>query len=275
MRILFIGDVFGSLGKRILAEHLKTVLREYAVDLCIANGENIAGGKGLTLPLVKKLRKFGVQVITGGNHSFADPQFFKNDPPVEHVLRPLNMKNESRGTGTLIFPLPDGRQAGIINLQGRTFFQEAENLDCPFKTGLAAIEELSAQTRIILVDFHAEATSEKVCLANYFDGKVSAVLGTHTHVQTADERILPKGTAYITDVGLTGSEDSAIGMRLEQVIGKFLNDEHARFQPADSGPIFCAVVVDADETTGKAKSIERIYRRVSFRNQLPAGSGEA
>ncbi len=262
MRVLFIGDIFGSIGRRILAENLKNILTENNAEICIANCENVAGGKGITLNIIKKLRKYGVNIITGGNHSMANEAVYNSISPVENLLRPLNFINETRGEGKLIYELPNGKYLGVINLLGRTFFEK--NLECPFKIGLSAVNEMAMHTSIIIIDFHAEATSEKICLANYLNGKVSAVLGTHTHVQTADERILSKGTAFITDVGMTGPEDSAIGMKFKQVIDKFINDSHVRFEPASQGPMFNGVIVDIDNESGKAKSIHRVFKRLSF-----------
>jgi metallophosphoesterase (TIGR00282 family) len=161
-----------------------------------------------------------------------------------------------------VFSLPDNRTLGIVNLQGRVFF--SEHLDCPFRTGLAAAEELSRSTKAILVDFHAEATSEKKALFSYLDGKVSAVIGTHTHVQTADEIISPLGTAYITDAGLTGAEDSAIGMKTEGVVRRFLRQTPVRFEPSEKGPMLNGVVIDIDDETGTATSIVRVYERMNF-----------
>jgi metallophosphoesterase (TIGR00282 family) len=263
MRILFIGDIFGSTGRRVLAENLEDMVLENRINVCIANGENIAGGRGITLNIVKKLRKFGVHIITGGNHSFYDEEIYNLSPPVKHLLRPLNLPHENRGIGKTVYTLSDGRTLGVVNLQGRTFMDE--KLLCPFRTGLAAVEEIAGQTPLIIVDFHAEATSEKVCLANYLDGKVSAVLGTHTHVQTADERILPNGTAFITDVGMTGPEKSAIGMKLETILQKYLHQSHIRFEPANEGPMLNAVVLDIDDNSGKANTISRIFKRVTFK----------
>ena len=263
MRILFIGDIFGSVGRRVLAENLTGILKENNIDVCIANGENVAGGRGITRNIVKKLHKYGVHIITGGNHSMYDMEIYNSFPPVTHLLRPLNLQNETKGTGKTVYKLSDGRKIGAINLQGRTFVNE--NLPCPFITGIAAVKELTRQTPIIIVDFHAEATSEKVCLANYLDGHVSAVLGTHTHVQTADERILPKGTAFISDVGMTGPEKSAIGMKLETILQKYLYQSHIRFEPATEGPMFNAVVLDIDDKSGKANTISRIFKRVTFK----------
>ncbi len=262
MRILFIGDVFGSIGRRVLAENLKEITEEYNIEVCIANGENAAGGKGITYNILKKLHKYGVQIITGGNHSMVHEEVYDSSNHVQYLLRPLNFLHEKRGVGKTLFELSDGRKIGIINLQGRTFLDE--NIKCPFKIGIAAVQEIAKQTPIIIVDFHAEATSEKACLSNYLDGKVSAVIGTHTHIQTADERILPNGTAFITDVGMTGPEDSAIGMKLQPVIQKYLYNSYTRFEVSKDGPMFNAAIIDINDKSGKAIAISRIFKRISF-----------
>jgi 2',3'-cyclic-nucleotide 2'-phosphodiesterase len=265
MRILFIGDVFGNLGKRVLAERLPSLLKEHSVEVCIANGENVAGGNGLTHNLICKLRKFGVNIITGGNHSFANADAFDdfiNDP---YVLRPHNFPPGNIGKGTAVYSLPNGQSLGILNLQGRVFFNE--NLDCPFRTGMAAVEDLGRTVKAIIVDFHAEATSEKKAFAAFVDGKASAVVGTHSHVQTADEIISPAGTAYITDAGMTGSEESIIGMKKENVLKKFLLQTPARFEPAEAGPMLNGVVIDIDADSGKATAISRIYERLRFSHE--------
>jgi 2',3'-cyclic-nucleotide 2'-phosphodiesterase len=262
MRILFIGDIFGSIGRRILAERLAPLMAERAIDLCIANGENAAGGWGCTLNILGKLRKYGVHVVTGGNHSFANQDLYPALQNDKALLRPLNFPPGNIGIGATVYALPDGRMAGVVNLQGRTFFNEA--LDCPFRFGAAAIDELRAQTPIIVVDFHAEASSEKCAFAQYVDGKVSAVLGTHTHVQTADERIFPGGTAFITDAGMTGPEGSVIGMKSDLVLKRFLLQTPVRFEPSDDRPMLNAVSIDVDDGTGKATAIERIFERVHF-----------
>jgi metallophosphoesterase (TIGR00282 family) len=262
MKIFFIGDVFGSLGKRILAEKLPSFLKENSIDVCIANGENLAGGRGITHNLVGKLKKFGVNVITGGNHSFENADGFedlKNDP---FVLRPHNFPSGNIGKGIAVYTLLDGRMLGIINLQGRVFFDEL--CDCPFRIAQNATEELSQKTKNIIIDFHAEATSEKKALFAFVNGKVSAVIGTHSHVQTADEIVSPQGTAYITDAGMTGSEDSIIGMKKENIIKRFLLQTPARFEPSESGPMLNGVIIDINDTNGKAQSILRIYERIRF-----------
>jgi metallophosphoesterase (TIGR00282 family) len=262
MRILFIGDIFGNMGRRVLAERLPSLIQEKNIELCIANAENMAGGRGLTGNLFKKLKKYGVNVITGGNHSFSFPDFDSSFMNIPEVLRPLNYPSGNVGHGTTIYTLENGKMVGVVNLQGRTFFGDA--LDCPFRTGKNAANDLRSITPIVVVDFHAEATSEKIALATYLDGEVSAVLGTHTHVQTADERILPGGTAFITDAGMTGPEESIIGMDKEQVLKKFLLQTHYRFEPAEKGPMLNGVIIDIDETTGKTISISRIYERIKF-----------
>ncbi|MDO5575939.1 MAG: TIGR00282 family metallophosphoesterase [Fibrobacter sp.] len=262
MKILFIGDIFGQLGRRVLAHRLKSLIEEYSIDVCVGNGENSAGGRGLTSNIFKKLRKYGVQVITGGNHSFSvqDNDFSVLDIPT--VLRPYNFPPGNMGHGSTIFELDDGRTLGVINLQGRTFFRET--LDDPFRVGKEEIERIKEFTPHILIDFHAEATSEKLAFAYYVDGLVSAVLGTHTHVQTADEKILPKGTAFISDVGMTGPEDSVIGMCKKEVIHRFLYQTPVRFNPAVKGPILNCVIIETDDTTGNAVSIKRIFERIVF-----------
>jgi 2',3'-cyclic-nucleotide 2'-phosphodiesterase len=262
MRIFFVGDVFGDIGRRVLAERLTPLLEQHKVDLCIANGENAAGGRGITGNLVKKLRKYGVQVITGGNHSFTVQDGDATFMELPYVLRPLNYPPGNIGHGSTLFTLENGKSVGIVNLQGRTFL--GEKLDCPFRTGKAAVDELREKTKIIIVDFHAEATSEKLAFATHVDGLVSAVIGTHTHVQTADERILKGGTAFISDAGMTGPEESIIGMKANQVLSHFLLQTHVRFEPASKGPILNALLLEIDDETGAATSISRVFERIVF-----------
>jgi hypothetical protein len=254
--------VFADIGRRVLAEKLAPFVRDRQVDFCIANGENAAGGRGLTGNLAKKLRKYGIAVITGGNHSFTIPDndlSFMDEP---HVLRPLNYPPGNIGHGSALITLDNGQRVGVVNLQGRTFLHES--LDCPFRAGRAAIEELRKETKVVIVDFHAEATSEKLAFATYVDGLASAVIGTHTHVQTADERILKNGTAFITDAGMTGPEESIIGMDAEPVVRRFVLQTYTRFEPASGGAMLNGVIVDVDETSGKALAISRIFERVTF-----------
>jgi len=262
MRILFIGDVFADTGRRVLAEKLAPLVREREVNCCIANGENAAGGRGLTGNLAKKLRKYGVNVITGGNHSFTVPDndcSFLDEP---YVLRPLNYPPGNIGHGSALITLDNKQRVGVVNLQGRTFHHES--LDCPFRAGKTALEELRKETKVIIVDFHAETTSEKIAFATYIDGQASAVIGTHTHVQTADERILKGGTAFITDAGMTGPEESVIGMNAESVVRRFVLQTYSRFEPASGGAMLNGVLIDVDEASGKALAITRIFERISF-----------
>lgn len=262
MRLLFIGDTFGTIGRRVLAEYLEGIKKEFSIDVCIANGENCAGGRGVTANILEKLIRYGVDVVTGGNHSMAEREVFKDKKYYGKVLRPLNMDVNAPGIGRTIFETSDGVKLAIINLHGRTFI--ADKLSCPFKMGMDTVNNILQETPNIFIDFHAEATSEKVCLAHYLDGKVSAICGTHTHVQTADERILKNGTAFITDAGMTGPEDSAIGMKAEPIIQKYLHNSHVRFEPSKKGPMFNGVIIDIDTETGKAQSISRIFRRYQF-----------
>ncbi len=260
MNILFIGDIFGNCGKWVLSQHLERTIAERGIDVCVANAENIAGGRGITHNLLKKLHKFGVQVITGGNHSFACPDSFEDYEKEPYLLRPLNLPPGNIGKGSAIYTLADGRKLGVINLLGRTFAQK--QYDCPFRAGIAAVDTMLSVTRCVVVDFHADATSEKKAFARFVDGKVSAVIGTHTHVQTADESVSPAGTAFISDAGMTGPEDSIIGMKQEAVLKRFLVQSDSRFEPADAGPMLNAVVVAIDGDSGKATGIQRIYQRI-------------
>jgi metallophosphoesterase (TIGR00282 family) len=262
INVLFVGDVFADAGRRVLAENLKRIIDENAIDVCIVNGENCAGGRGITLPLAKKLHKYGAHIITGGNHSLVNIDGNIAHNTDRFLLRPLNLPPGNLGIGMTIFPLTDTINIGVINLMGRTFFNET--YDCPFRLGMAAITELSQKTPIIIIDFHAEASSEKIAFAHAVDGQVSAVFGTHTHVQTADERILPKGTGFITDVGMTGPEDSVIGMKKEVIIRRFTLQTYERFEPSGSGPMLNGIIAEIDTKTGRTLSLRRIFERVIF-----------
>jgi hypothetical protein len=262
MRILFCGDVFGSIGRRVLAERLPTLLVEKSVDVCLANGENAAGGKGITHAILRKMHKYGVHVVTGGNHSFANQDSFADLIKAERLLRPHNFPEGNIGAGALVFELVDGRKIGVINLLGRTFFPES--LDCPLRAADRAIAALREKTAVVVIDMHAEASSEKKALFHHVDGRAGAVIGTHTHVQTADETISPNGTAYITDAGMTGPEDSVIGIKKHLATRRFLLQTPVKFEPSSDAPMLNAVIVDIDETTGKALFIERLYERMSF-----------
>jgi 2',3'-cyclic-nucleotide 2'-phosphodiesterase len=259
MRILFIGDIFGRPGRTIVTERLPEIVRDRTIDLVIANGENSAAGFGITPALAEELFELNIDVITTGNHVWDKREiieFFQvadgSRDPARRVLRPANYPKDLPGWG--VYQGHKGKVPyAVLNLQGRVFM--ASN-DDPFRTADRLLQEI--ESKIILVDFHAEATSEKISLGWYLDGRVTAVIGTHTHVPTADERVLPKGTAYITDVGMTGPYDGVIGVRKELVVDRFLNGMPVRFEPATGDVRFCAVVIDCDEKTGRAANIERI-----------------
>jgi metallophosphoesterase (TIGR00282 family) len=263
MRILFIGDIFGRPGRTIVQERLRGLVREHSIGLIIANGENSAAGFGITPSLAEDLFDLGIDVITTGNHiwdkrEIVDYFDIANGNPhdrARRVLRPANYPADMPGWG-MYEGTKDGVPYAVINLQGRIFM--ASN-DDPFRTVNQLLKQI--QAKVIFVDIHAEATSEKVAMGWYLDGRVTVVVGTHTHIPTADERVLPKGTAYITDVGMTGPYDSVIGVQKELVVGKFLSNMPVRFEPATGDVRLCAVVVDCDENTGRAREIQRLMVR--------------
>lgn len=258
VRILLVGDIVGKPGRRVLARSLPPLRREHALDLVIANGENSAGGFGITRETFDDIVACGVDVVTGGNHTWKAREVVSLLDSDLRLLRPANYPAGTPGRGAGIFR-PTGRRAGapgvgVLNLQGRVFM---EALDSPFRVGWDQVEILRRETPVIVVDMHAEATSEKVALAWYLDGRVSAVIGTHTHVQTADERILPNGTAFITDAGMTGPRDSIIGMGREEVLQRFLTLLPVRFDVAKGRAQLNAVLLEIDEA-GRAVSIQRV-----------------
>jgi metallophosphoesterase (TIGR00282 family) len=257
MKVLFIGDIVGKIGRLATKALLPAVTNRYKIDLVIANGENAAGGFGITDKIVAELMGYGVHVITTGNHVWDKKEFIPQISKEGRVLRPLNYPPGVPGFGSLLYPLHNGASVGIINLSGRVFMSRS-SFDCPFRVGKTEIERLADLTKIIIIDFHAEATSEKIAFGYYADGKVSAVIGTHTHVQTADEKILPKGTAYITDVGMTGPSHSVIGIEVEQIIERFLTNMPMRFETAKGEGIFSAAVIEIDEKTGRSTAIQRL-----------------
>jgi len=259
MKILFIGDIVGSPGREAVKKLIPQLKKEYQLNFVIANAENAAGGSGITARVAAELFDSGVNVLTSGDHIWKKPEIFEIIDKEERILRPINFPEGAPGRGKAIFKADDGMKIGVISVQGRVFM---EALECPFRRSREAEEELSGQAKAIVVDIHAEATSEKIALGWYLDGKVSAVLGTHTHVQTADEKILPAGTAYITDVGMTGAVDSVIGRRIEDVLQRFLTSIPTRFEVAQENVQLQGVVLDIDEHTGKANSIVRIQRRL-------------
>lgn len=254
MRILMIGDVVGKPGRKALTENLKSLKTELKIDFVIANGENAAGGNGITKPTAQELFASGVDVLTMGNHVWDKREVFEFIEQETRIVRPANYPPGTPGRGAFVFEV-NGRKVGVVNISGRVFLSE---LDDPFRKVRGLVEEIRKQTPIVIVDFHAEATSEKIAMGWYLDGKVSAVCGTHTHVQTADERILPQGTAYITDLGMTGPRDSVLGVEVDIILEKFLSQLPVRFEVA-SGPYqLNGVVIDIDEDTGEATDISRV-----------------
>lgn len=259
MKILFIGDIVGSPGREAIKRLVVSLKQELQIDFVIANAENASGGSGITFKVAAELFTSGVDVLTSGDHIWKKIEIFELINQEERILRPLNFPSGAPGSGASIFKAQNGAKVGVININGRVFM---DALECPFKTALKAAEELAAETKIIIVDIHAEATSEKVALGWYLDGKVSAIFGTHTHIQTADEKILPQGTAYITDVGMTGPYDSVIGRRVEDVLTRFLSAIPVRFQVAEGNIQLHGALVEIDEVTGKARSILRIQKKI-------------
>lgn len=255
MRVLFIGDIIGKPGRIILSECLSNLIDKYKIDLCIANGENAAGGFGITRKVGESLFNMGINVMSSGNHIWDKKEALEYLPKESRFLRPANYPRAAPGSGSTFFQSSEGICVGILNLSGRVFMP---NLDCPFETADREILELKKKAKIIIVDMHAEATSEKIAMGWYLDGIVSAVIGTHTHVQTADEKILPKGTAYITDVGMTGPINSVIGMKKETAIFRFKTSIPEKFSVASGDTQLNAAVVEIDSKSGLAKEIKRI-----------------
>ena len=260
MKILFIGDIVGQPGREAVKQLLPELKKEYNFDFTIANAENVAGGSGITPKVTQELLDSGIDVLTSGDHIWKRKEILQIIDSEPRLLRPINFPAGSPGRGSGVFKTKKEEiKVGVIDILGCVFM---EALDCPFRTARAEIDRLCPQTKIIIVDIHAEATSEKVALGWYLDGLVSAVLGTHTHIQTADERILPHGTAYITDIGMCGPVDSVIGRRVEDVLMRFITKIPTRFEVASSNIQLQGVVLDIDENIGKATSIVRIQRKV-------------
>lgn len=259
MRVLFLADVVGSPGRYAL-KVLSSLSAELKADFCIANGENAAGGFGLTRPIAEEFFSLGVHVITSGNHLWDRREATELVAEEPRVLRPANYPPGVPGLGAGVFTARNGSRVAVLNLLGRVFMKE---VDCPFRCAEEAVERLRSETPVIVVDVHAEATSEKVALGWFLDGKVSAVVGTHTHVQTADERILPKGTGYITDAGMTGPFDSVIGIEKEAAIQRFLSQTPVRLVPAKLDVRINGVILDIEPTTGVCTHIERLSRRAN------------
>ncbi len=254
VNVLFVGDIIGKAGMDLVQTWLPGLIQKYKTDLVIANGENASDGKGCTSKEGKILFELGVHVITGGNHTWdkhLSQDYLKSEP---RVLRPLNYPKGTYGNGYFIADSRKGKIA-VLNLQGRTFMP---TIDCPFRSADWVLTKFKSETKMIIVDFHAEATAEKQAMGYYLDGKISALIGTHTHVQTSDERILPQGTGYITDAGMSGPYDSVIGMRVQPALNRFLYQTPQKYETAKNGVHLCAVFLKIDNETGKTKSIERI-----------------
>lgn len=256
MNILFIGDIVGNPGRDAVKALLKPLIQEYAIDLTIANAENAAGGKGLTKEVAVELFAAGIEFMTMGNHVWDQRSIMKYIEEEARLIRPANYPIGAPGKG-YGYVRVKGKKVGILNLSGRVFLPSLED---PFSGAIRWTNEIRRETPIILVDFHAEATSEKVALGWFLDGKVSAVLGTHTHIQTADARVLEQGTAYITDVGMTGPRDSVLGVKKEVIINRFLTQLPAKFELANGPLQLNGVVLDIDENTGKARNIIPIQK---------------
>ncbi len=256
LRILFIGDIVGTPGMDAVAFTLPSVVSEHAVDLVIANGENAHDGKSISPEQARRLHDLGVQVITSGNHIWEKWHIQKLLAEDPYLLRPANYPKDAAGRGSCVVSVRDGVQVGVLNLQGRTFMSP---IDCPFRMADLVLPRLRELATIIIVDMHAEATAEKMTLAWHLDGRVAAVVGTHTHVQTADARILPQGTAFITDVGMTGPYHSVVGMKKEIAIQRFIRQTPFKFEMATEDNHFSAVLIEADVATGHAVRIETLF----------------
>jgi len=255
VKILFVGDIVGKPGRRAVRELLPPLVVRHEIDLVIANCENAAAGFGVTREVVDELYQSGIHVLTTGNHVWDKREVLDFIEEYDTLLRPANYPPGTPGHGTILLQTSSGKHVGILNLQGRVFMRP---LDCPFRRAESEIATLLERTRIVIVDFHAEATSEKISLGWFLDGRVSAVLGTHTHVQTADERILKNGTAYMTDVGMTGPFDSVIGVRKEAILERFLSQMPNKFEVAKDDIRLQGAILDIDDADGRARRIERI-----------------
>ena len=255
MKVLFIGDIFGEPGRRAVARAVPRLVAKHQIDVVIGNGENVAGGFGITPELAEELFEIGIAVITTGNHAWDKKEILDYIPREPRLLRPANYPEGVPGRGSYVLETPGGEQLAVLHLMGRAYMP---TLDCPFHVAKKELANLNKRAAAVIVDMHAEATSEKMAMGHYLDGEVTAVVGTHTHVQTADEQILPRGTAYLTDIGMTGPLHSVIGVKKELAIEKFLTGMPRRFEVASGPAVFCAVLINLDARIGKALSIERI-----------------
>jgi len=263
LRILFLGDIFGKPGRICVEKQLSEIVKSNSVDIVIANGENAAGGMGITPRICDDLLRFGVDVVTSGNHIYKKKEIYDYLEQEPRLLKPANYPPGTPGNGCYILSnkKTKGMKIAITNICGRVFL---DNFDCPFRSIDKIINFIGGQTPIIIVDFHAEVTSEKVAMGWFLDGRVSAVIGTHTHIQTADERILPRGTAYITDVGMVGPRDSVIGIKKEIIIERFINHMPQKFNVATGDNWINGVLIDVDENSGKSRSITRINMKADI-----------
>src|SRR5437763_14111379 len=266
MRVLFVGDIVGSPGRQIVHDRLADIVAERQIDLLIANGENSASGFGITPRLAEELLKMGIDVLTGGNHSWDRKEILEYLPHEPRLLRPANFPEGNPGGGLHVGKAKNGARYAVLNLQGRVFMT---HIDDPFRKADCELEKIPADVGFVLVDMHAETTSEKIAMGWYLDGRATAVVGTHTHVATADEHVLPEGTAYITDVGMTGPHTGVIGMGRTAIIKKFLDGLPARFEVAEGDVQMNAVLIETDDegprnNAGrlKALSIERVRLRI-------------
>ena len=265
MRILFLGDIISKAGRKALAMELQELRRRLAVDLCIGNVENAAGIFGVTPKVIDEIVSSGVDIMTSGNHIWDKREGVALLDSRDDIVRPANYPPGVPGKGFLVREI-GGTPISVINLQGRTFMIP---IDCPFRCADGILSEIPPGVKIVLVDFHAEATSEKQALGAYLDGRVSAVVGTHTHVQTADERVLPNGTGFITDVGMVGPVDSVIGVRKEQVIERFMRALPVRFEVASGTVRIGGFLVDVDEATGRAREVRRVHEEIEVHEEQP------
>ncbi len=255
MKLLFIADIVGQPGRRAVKGLVPRLRQRHGVDVVIANGENSAGGSGITPKTAEEIFSAGVDVITSGDHLWDQKEVTELLEKEPRFVRPLNYPSGVPGQGSVVFRAPGGPPVGIINLQGRTFMASLEN---PFRCALSEVERLRALAKVLFIDFHAEATSEKVALTRMLDGKVSAVIGTHTHIQTADEQIFPGGTAFLCDAGFTGPHESVIGREIEPVIRRFLTNMPQKFEVARGRVLLQGALLEIDEGNGRALKIERI-----------------
>ncbi len=260
MKVLFIGDIIGNPGRKAVSHLLNGLIDKNNLDLVIANGENSAGGFGITPQIAEELFDLGINVITTGNHIWDKKEIIPYLPTQKMLLRPANYPPGVPGFGSTLVSAPSGETLGVINVNGRVFMDAL--LDCPFRGVEKEMEKMKGKTRAILVDIHAEATSEKMTMGWYLDGRVSAVLGTHTHVQTADERILPKGTAFISDAGMTGPLDSVIGIDKAQAIEKFITQMPRKFEIPNKDIELNGVIIDIDSESGLSRSISRVKMKL-------------